>query len=82
MEEIKGTITAEATINGEVATERAIEGRLDVAGIGGGGNVNDVQINGTSIVVDKVANIPIASSEVYSHIFRRKLFYSVPYPEK
>lgn len=61
MEEIKGTITTEATINGEVATERAIEGRLDVAGIGGGGNVDDVQINGTSIVVDKVANIPIAN---------------------
>lgn len=73
MEEIKGTITAEATINGEVATERAIEGRLDIAGIGGGGNVDDVQINGTSIVVDKVANIPIADRDIYGLVKAYKL---------
>ncbi len=63
MEEIRGTITPEQTIDGTLETLHAIEGRIDIAGINRGGAVDDVQINGTSIVVDKVANIPIATTQ-------------------
>lgn len=53
MNEIIGKITPVQTING----------RISVTGINKVvSNVDDVQINGTSIVVDKVANIETASS--------------------
>ncbi len=38
------------------------------AGGGAGGAVNDVQINGTSIVTDGVANVPIANDEAFGAV--------------
>lgn len=50
-------------IIGKITPEQTIKGRISVAGISKVvSSVDDVQINGTSIVVDKVANIPIATS--------------------
>lgn len=54
-------------IIGKITTVQTINGRISVAGINKVvSNVDDVQINGTSIVDEnRVANIPIASSDTY-----------------
>jgi hypothetical protein len=52
-----------ATINNNV--EYYLRWLVEHGGGGGGGGVSDVQVNGTSIVTDGVANIPRMSSSAY-----------------
>lgn len=65
-------------IIGKITPEQTIKGRISVAGISKVvSNVDDVQINGTSIVVDKVANIPIATSTVQGVIRAGNTAYGI-----
>lgn len=59
----KGLPIPDTTDSGKVVGVNANgEYVLTEGGSGGGGNVTDVKIDGTSIVTNKVANIPIATS--------------------
>ena len=55
----------EVVLDGELTLLNQLDGEAgSVINVGHGTGITDVQINGTSIVADRVANIPIASETV------------------